>query len=153
MHNPDKAAVVSDVRNGSYASLFRKVFGSSSLNNVKSAYDQIATAIAAFEKSTEVNTFSSKYDAVMAGRASFTAQEQQGMMLFRGKGNCTTCHGCGMMGGGGMGGGGMGGGGMGGGGMGGGGCGMGANAVFTDYLLPQPRRAEEHRFAVLHDAG
>ena len=27
MHNPDKAAVVTDVKNGSYASLFRKVFG------------------------------------------------------------------------------------------------------------------------------
>ena len=113
------------MRNGSYASLFRKVFGSSSLNNVDAAYDNLATAIAAFEKSSEVNTFSSKYDAVMAGRASFTSQEQQGMMLFRGKGSCTTCHGSCGMGGGGMGR-------MGGGGM-GGGCGMGANATFTDY--------------------
>ena len=115
MHNPDKATVVNDVKNGSYAALFRKVFGSSSLNNVEAAYDKIATAIAGYEKSREVNAFSSKYDAVMAGRAAFTAQEQQGRTLFAGKGSCTTCHGCGM------------------GGMGGGGCGMGANAVFTDF--------------------
>ena len=127
MNNPDKAAVVNDVRAGFYDSLFRKVFGSSSLNNAEKAYDNIAVAIAAYEKSTEVNTFGSKYDAFVAGRASLTAQEQQGMMLFRGKGNCSTCHGgCGM-GGGGMGGGGMGGGGM------GGGCGMGSRAVFTDF--------------------
>jgi cytochrome c peroxidase len=129
MHNPDKATVVNDVKNGAYASLFRKVFGSASLANVDAAYDKIATAIAAYEKSSEVNAFSSKYDAVMAGRASFTAQEQQGLTVFRGKGSCTTCHGGGM-GGGGMGGGGMGGGGMGGGGC---GCGMGSNAVFTDF--------------------
>jgi cytochrome c peroxidase len=129
MHNPDKAAVVNDVRAASYASLFRSVFGSASLNNVDTAYDSIATAIAAYEKSSAVNTFSSKYDAVMAGRASFTSQEQQGMMLFRAKGGCTTCHGSCGMGGGGMGG--MGGG-MGVGGM-GGGCGMSAKATFTDY--------------------
>jgi cytochrome c peroxidase len=136
MNNPDKATVVADVRDSSYAALFLKVFGRRSLNDVDGAYDKIAVAIAAFESSTEVNTFSSKFDAVMAGRASFTSQEQQGLMLFRGKGNCSTCHGCGMggggMGGGGMGGG-MGGGGMGGGGMGGGGCGMGANSAFTDF--------------------
>jgi cytochrome c peroxidase len=132
MNNPDKAAVVNDVKSSSYASLFRQVFGSTSLSNTTKAYDNIAVAIAAYEKSTEVNTFSSKYDAHMAGRASLTSQESQGMMLFRGKGKCSTCHGsCGMGGGGG----GMGGGGMGGGGCcgGGGGGGMGGRAVFTDF--------------------
>ena len=132
MNNPDKAAVVNDVRSASYASLFRRVFGSGSLTNVTKAYDNIAVAIAGYEKSTEVNAFTSKYDLYMAGKAALTAQEQQGMMLFRGKGNCSTCHGSCGMGGGGMGGGGMGGGGMGGG-MGGGGCGMGSGAVFTDF--------------------
>jgi cytochrome c peroxidase len=119
MHNPDKATVV-DVKNGSYAALFRKVFGSASLNNAEAAYDKIATAIAGYEKSTEVNAFSSKYDAIMTGRASFTALEQQGRTLFAGRGSCATCHGCGV-------------GGMSGGGMSGGGCGVGANAVFTDF--------------------
>jgi cytochrome c peroxidase len=151
MANPDKAAVVEDVRTGSYASLFKKVFGRAAFNDVDAAYADIAVAIAAYESSTEVNRFSSKFDAVVAGRASFTSQEHQGFMLFRCQGGCSSCHtvggmggsGCdgggggmggGGMGGGGMGGGGMGGGGMGGGGMGGGGMGGGmAGALFTDF--------------------
>ena len=133
MNNPDQAAVVSDVRSGPYAALFKSVFGANSLNNTATAYNNIAVAIAAYEKSTAVNTFTSKYDAYMAGRATLTSQEQLGMSLFRGKGSCTTCHGaCGMGGmGGGMGGGG-GCGGMGGG-MGGMGGGMGMKAVFSDF--------------------
>ncbi len=138
MANPDKAAVVNDIKSGPYANLFKQVFGRSVFGNVDTAYLDAAKAIAAYESSSEVNRFSSKYDAVMAGRATFSSQEQQGFMLFRCKGGCSSCHTVGGMGGGGCGGGGMGGAGMGGAGMGGscGGGGMGsgmANAVFTDF--------------------
>ena len=141
MNNLNEEAVVADVRSGSYASLFKKVFGSAALATTSVAYHDIAVAIAAYESSTEVNRFSSKFDAVMAGRSSFTSQEHTGFMLFRCKGGCSSCHAVGGMGGtcdgGGMGGGGMGGGGMGGGGyMWGGGGGMGggmAGALFTDF--------------------
>lgn len=59
---------------------------------VQSAYDRIALAIAAYEHSAEVNAYSSKFDAVQAGRASFTAQEALGLDLFKGKGKCAECH-------------------------------------------------------------
>jgi cytochrome c peroxidase len=55
-------------------------------------FDQIAQSIASYESSHEVTAFSSKYDAVQAGKAQFTAQEQEGYDLFRGKAKCNGCH-------------------------------------------------------------
>ena len=55
-------------------------------------YDQMAQSIAGYEASHEVTAFSSKYDAVQAGKAKFTPQEQAGYDLFRGKANCNACH-------------------------------------------------------------
>jgi cytochrome c peroxidase len=60
--------------------------------NVSASYDCVAYAVAAYESSTEVNSFSSKFDAVMAGKAKFSKQEQQGLSLFSGKAKCSRCH-------------------------------------------------------------
>src|SRR3954464_14804389 len=55
-------------------------------------YDQMAQSIAGYESSAEVTSFSSKFDAVLAGKAQFTPQEQAGYELFRGKAQCNACH-------------------------------------------------------------
>jgi cytochrome c peroxidase len=55
-------------------------------------FDQMAQSIAGYEASAEVTPFTSKFDAVMAGKAQFTPDEQAGYALFRGKANCNTCH-------------------------------------------------------------
>lgn len=56
-------------------------------------FDRIAQSIAAYEGSTEVNSFSSKYDYVMAGKAQFTPDEKIGYALFRSKAtHCNECH-------------------------------------------------------------
>ena len=55
-------------------------------------FDQMAQSIAGYEASAEVTSFTSKYDAVLAKKAQFTPQEQQGYDLFRGKAQCNTCH-------------------------------------------------------------
>lgn len=55
-------------------------------------YDQMAQSIAGYEASHEVTAFSSKFDVVLAGKAQFTPQEQQGYQLFRGKARCNECH-------------------------------------------------------------
>jgi cytochrome c peroxidase len=55
-------------------------------------FDQMAQSIAGYEASHEVTAFSSKYDAVLAGNAQFTPQEQEGNELFRGKAKCNDCH-------------------------------------------------------------
>lgn len=59
---------------------------------VARAYDQLARAIAAYEASSEVSPFSSKFDAVQARRASFTPEEKLGREVFADKGKCANCH-------------------------------------------------------------
>ena len=95
MNNPDKASVIADVAASTYAAEFEAVYGAGSLNNIQQAYEQVADAIASYERSVELNPFTSKYDAVKAGLASFTAQEQAGFDLFTGRGKCAHCHGLG----------------------------------------------------------
>jgi len=94
MNDPDKASVVAEVRASRYAALFRHVYGRDSLapHNVDRAYDDIADAIAAFESSRAVNSFSSRYDAWLAGRARLTPLEHKGLTLFNGKAMCDRCH-------------------------------------------------------------
>jgi cytochrome c peroxidase len=58
-------------------------------NNV---YDHWAQSISAFEKSLSVSPFTSKFDAFLAGKYTLTAEEKAGYDLFRGKGNCNSCH-------------------------------------------------------------
>jgi cytochrome c peroxidase len=60
--------------------------------DVATAYDQIALSIAAYEDSTEVNAFSSKYDAFLRGEVKLTKLEKKGLAMFRGKGRCDNCH-------------------------------------------------------------
>ena len=55
-------------------------------------FDQMALSIAGYEASAEVTPLTSKFDAVMAGKAHFTPQEQAGYALFRGKAQCNNCH-------------------------------------------------------------
>ena len=93
MNNADKAAVVSKVQSASYADDFTEVFGAGAFSDIDQAYDNIAAAIAAFETSTEVNLFTSKFDAVMAGSAIFSASELRGFNLFKGTvAKCANCH-------------------------------------------------------------
>jgi cytochrome c peroxidase len=55
-------------------------------------FDEFAQAIAAYESSDSVSPFTSKFDYVLANKATLTPQEQNGYDLFRGKGSCNTCH-------------------------------------------------------------
>ena len=59
---------------------------------VGATFDQMAQSIANYEASAEVTNFTSKFDAVLAGKAKFTAEEQAGYDLFRGKAQCNACH-------------------------------------------------------------
>ena len=59
----------------------------------QATFDHIAQSIAAYETSTEVNSFSSKFDYVMAGQDQFTPDEEAGYALFRSKSmHCNECH-------------------------------------------------------------
>jgi cytochrome c peroxidase len=92
MNNPDTASVIQAVRNSGYTDLFEQVYGVDSLSNTDTAYEQLADAIASFEQSEELNTFTSKFDYFLNGQAELTQQERNGFILFDGKGQCFTCH-------------------------------------------------------------
>ncbi|MCE5200242.1 MAG: cytochrome c peroxidase [Armatimonadota bacterium] len=94
MHNPNKFLVVHDIKKADYAKLFKQVYGDDIFSNVENAYNAMADAIAAFEKSPEMNPFNSKFDLVLKGEATFTDQEARGFALFSafGRTNCLTCH-------------------------------------------------------------
>ena len=97
-NNPSKQAVCEQVFSSKYAGLFEEVWGAGSLDcsaaGTDNMYDLIGLSIAAYENSGEVNQFSSKYDAHLAGTAELTDEEAWGLDLFEreDKGNCAACH-------------------------------------------------------------
>jgi len=105
MTMPDGRSVVESCRNSlnvqhkRYLELYRTVYGvdlaETDLKDplvADALYDFTADAIAAYEKSREVNQFSSKYDYFLVGKARLTAEERLGLKLFNGKGLCNKCH-------------------------------------------------------------
>lgn len=85
MNMADADAVVQVVRDSPYSSLFLQVFGVDALTDVPSAYNNIGRAIAAFERSDQVQKFTSRFD-----RNQLTAAEQRGAALVAL--NCIQCH-------------------------------------------------------------
>ena len=94
MNNPNAAAVVRKVAAAPYANLMRAEFGNTIFNNPELAFQKIGVAIAAFEVTPSFQSFTSKYDAMVQGKTSFTPAESRGMALFMNpnKGNCASCH-------------------------------------------------------------
>jgi len=94
MANPNGAAVVAKIQQSSYADLFREVFGPKAFADPNRAYDFVAQAIADYERTRELNQFSSKYDLFLQGKVKLTNQEMRGLALFENekKGRCSECH-------------------------------------------------------------
>ncbi len=92
MNMDSEAAVVNQVVASDYADDFAAYFGESALENVDNAYDQIAQAIAEFERSDFFSPFNSKFDDAEAGRDIFSVAERNGRAIFDGKANCDRCH-------------------------------------------------------------
>src|SRR6202023_3218877 len=55
-------------------------------------YDHWAQSLSAYEHSLSVSPFTSKFDAFLKGKYTLTPDEMAGYNLFRGKGNCNSCH-------------------------------------------------------------
>jgi len=88
------ADVINIICTSTYSGLFMNVCGSDACSpaNVSAAYNCVGLSVAAYEASSEVNQFSSKYDAFLNGLATLTKEEKQGLNLFRSKGKCAKCH-------------------------------------------------------------
>lgn len=107
MAMPSKWAVVSRLKEV-YKPAFKKVYGFD-LNKVPTnelapasarapasvevAYNLMAKAIVAFEKSPFFNRFTSKYDFYLAGKTQLSAEEARGLAVFKDpKSHCSECH-------------------------------------------------------------
>ncbi len=55
-------------------------------------FDHWGQSISFLEHSTDISPFTSKIDANLKGTYTYTADEAAGAALFRGKGNCNSCH-------------------------------------------------------------
>ena len=95
-NNASKMAVLEQVASSKYAKLWEEVWGDpisyGTPEDIALNYDRIGLAIAAYEASSEVNQFSSKYDLYLAGEVELTEQETWGLELFEEKGKCALCH-------------------------------------------------------------
>lgn len=94
MNLPSREELAARIATSSYASLFRQTYGAQVLNDPHLTFEKVGEALAAFQTSTTAQPFTSKFDAVLQKKASFTPAEQRGMELFRqvSKGNCVACH-------------------------------------------------------------
>lgn len=86
---PNAAAVIAKVRASNYAGLFAQQCTGGA---TQALYDCIGYAIAAYERSSEVTPFTSKFDYYLKGQAKLTGLEQKGLELFNGKALCSACH-------------------------------------------------------------
>ena len=108
MHNESKDQVIADVAAAEYAGLFEEVWGPGSLNDIETAYDQVALSIAAFERTELFAQFNSQYDLYLeacisrggdrddcaqgigkiarrVGKRYFSKQQRRGLQLFMGE--------------------------------------------------------------------
>jgi len=88
-----KEKVVAKIK-AKYARAMQSLYGKDIFNNVDNAFTAVAESIAAFERTEKFSSFDSKFDNVLKGIATFTAEELHGRDLFANekKGNCAACH-------------------------------------------------------------
>ncbi|GGP22327.1 cytochrome-c peroxidase [Silvimonas iriomotensis] len=95
MANASREAVVAKLRRAPYAGTFAKVYGANVWADPARAFVHAGEALEAFEtEDPAFHPFTSKFDAVMSGHATFSPAELRGLTAFSDpdKGNCAQCH-------------------------------------------------------------
>lgn len=96
MNNASPADVIARLRSSPVAVAFLAVYGAEALDPGQEdlAFERVAAAIAAFERTPAFAPFNSRFDDYIAGRGTLTPQELEGMAVFArpDKGNCAACH-------------------------------------------------------------
>jgi cytochrome c peroxidase len=92
----DAKAVLKIIAKSEYISMWKMVWGEplrySTPDEIVLNFNRVGLAIAAYEGSSEVNQFSSKFDYYLKGHVKLTQEEKLGLSLFNGKGKCAKCH-------------------------------------------------------------
>lgn len=95
MANADVATLAAKLRALPYAADLRAAANLPAAATDGQLVDAAITAIARYQADdSKFHPFTSKFDAVQDGRATFTAQEQRGLNVFNDpqRGNCASCH-------------------------------------------------------------
>jgi cytochrome c peroxidase len=96
MANASVADVVTKLERASYAGDFRTLFGQDIFANPEAAFDRALLALQKYqqEETADFAPYTSKYDAFLAGKTNFSAQELRGLALYNDpqRGNCAGCH-------------------------------------------------------------
>ena len=97
MNAPSKAFVMLAVQNGSYADLFKKVFGADVFGNTDTAFADLGLAVQAYEREDiSFHPYTSKFDLYVHNKigGTLTAAEERGLRIFNGSdiANCSACH-------------------------------------------------------------
>ena len=94
MANASSVDLAARIRRGSYAEDLRKLIGERRFADDERVVAAAAEALEAFEQDERFYPYNSKYDDYLAGKATLSAQEAQGLTLFNdpSKGNCNACH-------------------------------------------------------------
>jgi cytochrome c peroxidase len=90
MNNASKAQIVTKIKAAAYYPQIVALYSNSPFDDDILSY--VADALMNFETSNEVNSFTSKYDYYLQGRATLNLQEKKGLVLFNGKAKCALCH-------------------------------------------------------------
>ena len=95
MANGTPTAVIDKLRNATYVEQFKRVFGANILDDANAAFERVAYALERYQiEDADFAPFTSKFDAVNQGKATFTPEELRGLTWFNraDKGNCAACH-------------------------------------------------------------
>jgi cytochrome c peroxidase len=95
MANSSNSDVSARLQRAAYFNQFKAAFGTAILTSADAVVAAMTQAIAAYERTDpSFALFTSKYDAVLNGKATLTVQEANGLALFNNpaKGNCAACH-------------------------------------------------------------
>lgn len=97
-NNPSMETVLMKISASKYSVMWKDVYGSPLMwttpEEIEDLYGKVALAVAAYEGSPEVNSFSSKFDYYLKGMVELTEEEAWGLELFNSeeKGKCALCH-------------------------------------------------------------
>lgn len=95
MDNHSAADVLERLKHAAYADELKKLFGARIFDEPRLALDEALFALARFQaEEPSFHPYDSKYDAVLAGKATLSEAEAHGLRLFDDpkKGNCASCH-------------------------------------------------------------
>ena len=97
-HNvADKQTILNTIKSSNYYNQWLAAFNNEPIDLstpalIDANYDKVGRAIAAYEATSEVNKFTSKFDAYMKGQTRLSAQEARGLAIFNLQGECYDCH-------------------------------------------------------------